>query len=86
MRYIVFRRSSASTDWQAMQDATFTQGVASSVSFAAQAPPGSSSYIVGTAGQTGVVNSAKVAELTARGITLDSTHRRLSYDGVGTAG
>ncbi len=86
MRYIVVRRSSASIEWQAMQDATFTEGVASSVSFAAQAPPGSSSYIVGTAGQTGVVNSAKVAELAARGITLDSANKRLAYDGVGTAG
>ena len=54
MRYIVVRRSSASTEWQTMQDATFTEGVASSVSFAAQAPPGSSSYIVGTAGQTAI--------------------------------
>ena len=69
-----------------MPDQQVAQGTATNISFAAQAPPGSSSYIIGTAGQTGVVNSAKVAELAARGITLDAANKRLTYDGVGTAG
>lgn len=83
---VVNATTQAATDWQDIPSMTFDQGTASSISFAAQAPAGSTAYIIGTAGQAGVVNTSKIAELAARGITLDSANQLLAYDGVGTAG
>lgn len=58
--------------WTAFTGPTFLQGTASNWSFAAFAPVGSTNYRVAS----GTLPS---------GVTLDSTNKRLVYDGVGAA-
>jgi hypothetical protein len=82
---------SATTDaaagqWSPFTGPQFQFGVPSSWGFGNYAPAGSSNYIIGTSGQPNTPNSAKLAELAARGITLDVAGKRLVYDGLGTAG
>jgi hypothetical protein len=70
--------------WQSFTGPTFARGTAGSFSFNEFAPGGSTAYIIGTSGQTGVPNTAKIAELAAQGITLDSANGDLDYDGTGS--
>lgn len=62
----------AAAGWAAFTGPTFTQGTASNWSFASFAPVGSTNYRVAS----GTLPS---------GVTLDSTNKRLVYDGVGAA-
>lgn len=76
----------AGSTWNTVPSVSFTQGVASSWSFAAYAPPSAANFIIGTSGSPNTLNTGKIAELAARGITLDSAAKSLVYNGVGTAG
>lgn len=72
--------------WGTVPNVSFTQGVASVFDFSTYAPAGSDSYIFGTAGQTNVPNTTRIAELAAIGVTLDSPNRRIVYSGSGPDG
>jgi len=87
MAWRVKFRDTGRSDWLPVANIEFEQGTAAQKTFAQEAPSTSyGPYIVSTSGSPGVENTAKIAELTARGITLNSRARTFDYDGVGSAG
>lgn len=83
MRHVIVRRGQPSTEWQAFTLPPFTLGSASEFSFTPYKPPGAEAFIIGTSGQSGVPNSAKIAELAAMGISLDSDNELITATGAG---